>query len=143
MLAILYMFYLLGVFRPTENFSLIWRRHHYMWKTANFDLHLCSALIVIEQWGSLANQTYCDMGHSFIIVISDNPWHSLLLPSVWQWSCHYLFNDVGLSRLGFEHPTSRFRFRSYPRCHLRGAILYVTMLLTNVSPAWWSSLISK
>ena len=26
-----------------------------------------------------------------MMVISDDPWHSHLLPSVWQWSCHYLF----------------------------------------------------
>ena len=31
--------------------SLIWRRHHYWWKAANFDLNVCSALIAIEQWG--------------------------------------------------------------------------------------------
>ena len=34
---------------PVKNFSLIWRRHHYRWRAANFDL--CSALMVIEQWG--------------------------------------------------------------------------------------------
>ena len=32
-----------------ENFSLIWRRHHCRWRAAHFDL--CSALLVIEQWG--------------------------------------------------------------------------------------------
>ena len=37
------------VFVPLENFSLIWRRHHCRWRAANFDL--CSALVVIEQWG--------------------------------------------------------------------------------------------
>ena len=40
--------------------------------------------------GSLACHTYCDTGHSFIMVISEDPWHSHLLPSVKQWSCHYL-----------------------------------------------------
>ena len=34
---------------PLENFSFIWRRHHYRWKAANFDL--CSALMAIVQWG--------------------------------------------------------------------------------------------
>ena len=33
---------------PLENFSLIWRRHHYRWRAANFDL--CSARVAIEQW---------------------------------------------------------------------------------------------
>ena len=36
-------------FVPLENFSLIWRCHHYWWTAANFDL--CWALMAIEQWG--------------------------------------------------------------------------------------------
>ena len=60
--------------------------------------------------GSIACLTYCDTGHSFLMVISEDPWHSHLLPSVWQWGCHYLFFfDLGLSRLGFEHPIFRLR----------------------------------
>ena len=35
------------IFVQLENFSLIWRRHHYRWRAANFDL--CSALMAIEQ----------------------------------------------------------------------------------------------
>ena len=31
-----------------QNFSRMWRRHHYRRRAANFDL--CSALIVIDQW---------------------------------------------------------------------------------------------
>ena len=41
--------------------------------------------------GSFACHTYCDTGLRFIMVISEDPWHSHLLPSLWQWSCHYLF----------------------------------------------------
>ena len=41
--------------------------------------------------GSLACQTHWDTGHPFVMVISEDPWHSDLMPSVWQWSCHYLF----------------------------------------------------
>ena len=37
---------------PLENFSLIWRPHHYRWRASNFDL--CSALMAIEQWGFLS-----------------------------------------------------------------------------------------
>ena len=32
--------------------------------------------------GSLACHIYCDTGHPFIMVISEDPWHSPLLPSV-------------------------------------------------------------
>ena len=41
--------------------------------------------------GSLAFHAYCDTGHPFKMVISEDPWHSHLLPSVWHWSCRYLF----------------------------------------------------
>ena len=61
---------------------------HYRWRAGNF--YLCSALMPTEQWGSIAWHTYCDTGHLFIMVISEDPWHSHLLPSVWRWSCHYL-----------------------------------------------------
>ena len=37
------------LFVPHENFSLIWRRHHYRWRAANFDLYL--VFMAIEQWG--------------------------------------------------------------------------------------------
>ena len=46
--------------------------------------------------GSFACPTNSDTGHNFIMVISEDPWHSHLLPNVWQWSCQYLFNDLGL-----------------------------------------------
>ena len=36
--------------------------------------------------GSLACHTYCNTGHPFIMVISEDPWHSHILPNV-----HYLF----------------------------------------------------
>ena len=53
--------------------------------------------------GSLICHTHCDTGLPFIMVISEDPWHSHLLPSVWQWSCHYLFfYDLGLLRPGIE-----------------------------------------
>ena len=37
------------VYRPTLDFSLIWRNHHCRWRAVNF--HLCSAFMAIEQWG--------------------------------------------------------------------------------------------
>ena len=33
--------------------------------------------------------SYCDTDQPFIMVISDDPWHSHLLPSVWQWSLSF------------------------------------------------------
>ena len=47
------------------------------------------------------------------------PMMTHLMPSIWQWSCHYTcFNDLDLSQLRFEHPTSRLQGKgSNPLCH--------------------------
>ena len=80
---------LFGVFRPTREFFT-----HMETSPAGeglqiftFDRHSWP----LSSEGSLTCHTYCDTGHPFIMVISEDPWHSHLLPSVWQWSCHYLF----------------------------------------------------
>ena len=60
--------------------------------------------------GSLTYNTYCDTGHPFIMVISDreNPWHSHLYCRAFRsgalTTCFY---DLGLSQMGFKHPTFR------------------------------------
>ena len=53
---------------------------------------LCSALRPLSSEGSLACHTYFATGHPFIMVISKDPWHSHLIPSVWQWGCLNLFS---------------------------------------------------
>ena len=85
---------------PLNNFSLIWRHHHCRWRTAIFDL--CSTSWTLSSEDSLACHTDFDTGHSFIMVIFEDPWHWHLhvLPSVQQWTVIPL-----LSRLGFKHPT--------------------------------------
>ena len=62
---------LFGVFRPTRDFSLLWRCHHCRRRAANFDL--CSALMDLSNEGSVACHTYCDTGQPFIMVISEDP----------------------------------------------------------------------
>ena len=47
-----FLFVCFGFIVPLEKFSLLWRRHHYRWTAANFDL--CLALMAIEHWGSLS-----------------------------------------------------------------------------------------
>ena len=76
------MFVCLGVFVPLENFSLIWRRRHYLWRTTNFDLY--SAVITIEQWGFFSVPHLLWHGPTNIMVISEDLWHSHLLPIVWR-----------------------------------------------------------
>ena len=53
--------------------------------------------------GSLACHTYWDTGHPLIMVISEEPWHSYLLPSVKQWGCHYLFLQLSVAA-GIQTP---------------------------------------
>ena len=72
----------------------------------NFSLHYEDVIIACERlqiliyalhswplriYGSLACHTYCETGHSYLMVISEDPWHSHLSLSVLQWSCRYLF----------------------------------------------------
>ena len=59
-----------------KNFSLIWRRHHYQWRAANFDL--CSAHMAIKQWG------FFSVPHLLwnIMTIFKYLWHSLMLLSI-------------------------------------------------------------
>ena len=45
-----------GIYRPTWNISLIWRRHHCRWRAANVDL--CSTIITIEQWWFFVSLTH-------------------------------------------------------------------------------------
>ena len=72
--------------------------------------------------GTLACHTYYyNTGHPFIMVISEDPWHSQLLPS--SGAVTTCFYDVGLLRQGFENPTFRFRDeRSNPLRHRHGCI---------------------
>ena len=83
------LFVWLKVFRPIEEFfnhnktSPLSVKRYKFWPI--IDTHDHWAVSV------LACHTYCDMRYPFIIVIYEDPWHSYLVPSVWQWSCHYLF----------------------------------------------------
>ena len=98
-------FVCLEFFCHLDNFSLIWRRHHCRWRAANCDL--CPALMTIDGESSLAYHSYCDTGYHFIMVISRNI-HTYCR-AFGNGAVPTCFNDLGLSRLGFEHPTFRLR----------------------------------
>ena len=95
-------FVCLEFFVPLENFSLILRRHHCRWRAAN--LILTYELMTIEQWGFFSVPHLLWHWHPFIMVISEDPWHSLLMPSVWQLSCHYLFLRLRSFAAGIPTP---------------------------------------
>ena len=102
------LFVCLGGFDPLKKFSLVWRRHHYRWKTEKFDF--CPALMAIEQWG------FCSAAHIL--------WHPFILfisncRAFGSGDVTTRFNDLGLSQLRFEHPTFRMRgdCSNWPRHH--------------------------
>ena len=59
--------------------------------------------------GLLTCHIHCDTGLPFIMVISEDLWHSYLLSSVLQWSCHYLFFRLRSVSTGDRIPISRMR----------------------------------
>ena len=67
-------------FVPLEIFQLIWRRNHYgeRLQTLNYTQHSWP----LSSEVSFACHTYGDTWHPFIMFISENLWHSHLLPSV-------------------------------------------------------------
>ena len=75
-------YFVLGFFFVTWRHT--WRHIHYWWRASK--CYLYSALMAIEQWGFLSVPTCYD--------------------SVAVTTCFY---DLGLSRLGFGHPTFRMQ----------------------------------
>ena len=63
--------------------------------------------------GSLTRHIHCDTGLPFIMVISQDTWHSHLLLSVWQWSCHYLFLRLRSVATGDRTPIPNARRTLY------------------------------
>ena len=88
------LFFCLRFFALLEKFALIWRRHHYRWRAATFDLY--SAVMVIGQRGFFSVATYCDAVHpsprtrdihTFAKRSPDlmtNDWDSNTQPSAWE-----------------------------------------------------------
>ena len=83
------LFICLFVYVQLENFSLKWRRQYDRWRAAN--LTYSRHLWPLNSGGSLACYSHCDTGHPFIMVFSEDKWHSSLLPRVKHGSCNYLF----------------------------------------------------
>ena len=59
-------FCLCGALRPTGEFSLMWRRHHYRGEGLQI-LTYARHLLPLSSNGSLACHTYYDTGHPFIM----------------------------------------------------------------------------
>ena len=78
---------LIRVFRTTR--ELFTYFHHYLWRATDFDLY--SALMAIEKWRSFNVPHLLWHGPTLYNSHLWGPVTLTPLPSVWQWSCHYLF----------------------------------------------------
>ena len=88
-----------GVFSTLQNMSFIWRNHNYWWRASN--LYLYSALMAIEQWGSLALPT---VTRNFRLLWSSPRTRDSNLSRVFRSNAlTTCLNDLCLSRPGFEH----------------------------------------
>ena len=89
-------------------------------KATNFDL--CSALMAIEQWG------FFSMPHILWPVNNGHlRGHSHIFQSVLHEAAFTWFNDLGLSRVGFEHPSLRLPGEHSNRLrHRRANRRYIT-----------------
>ena len=72
-----------------ENFSFIWRRHHYRWRASNFDLYM--ALMAIEQWGFFSVPHILWHGTSRIFFWGGVPFWIFL---IFHWALGTFFNSV-------------------------------------------------
>ena len=99
------LFVCLLFFVPLENFSLIWRSHHCRWRAANFDL--CSALMAIEQWGFFSVPYLLWHGASVYNGRLRVPVTNTFCRAFSSGAVTTCLYDLGLSWLGFEHPTFR------------------------------------
>ena len=81
--------------------------------------------------GSWTCHTYCDMGQPIIMAISKNPWSG---------AATTYFNKIGLSWLGFQHPTYSLRGKHSNRLrHHRGCVnsttVHVNVHITQIGIA--------
>ena len=108
-----YLFVCLWFYIQIENFSFISKSHHYWLRAENFDL--CSALMTIEQWGFFSVPHILWHGAS---VYSDNFWGlydtHICCQAFDSRTVTTCFYDLGLSRLGFQHPSFRMRGKRSP-----------------------------
>ena len=97
---------------------------HHIWFLLYFFLNKKTMFVLVRKDRDKINQML-HQSNIFVVVLNnviyEDQWHSHLMLSLWQLSCHYLF----LSRLGIEQLTFRLRGeRSNPLCHHDGLYTY-------------------
>ena len=112
----LFFFCLFGVLRPFWEFFTHIETPQVLVKGFKF-LTYSKHLWLLSSEGSLTCPIYCNTEHLFIIIISEDPWHSHLLPNFWQWNCHYLFLQLRSVEAKIRTPNRRQGEHSYWLCH--------------------------
>ena len=100
-----FFFVCLGFFAPQSRIFNSYRDVPLPVKGYNFLFTYTRHSWPLSSEGSFTYHTYCDTGQPFIMVISEDPWHSHLLPSVWKRSCHCMCKrlmSVPTSQPGIE-----------------------------------------
>ena len=112
--------------------SIMWRRHHCLSSVTNFDL--CSTIMAIEIWGFFSvphllwhGATLYNGHHRGMTRIRDpNPYCQAFECGAAVTNCFY---DLGLSRLGFELPTSACEANALTACATDAAFIVVSRAL--------------
>ena len=81
-------------------------------------------------WGLFSMQHLLWYRTSLIMVISEYTWHSHLVPSVWQWSCHYLFYDLVCSGLDTNTQPSACEVNALTDCITAAVAVFVHVTST-------------
>ena len=106
-----------GVFRPTREFFTHTETSPFQWRASNFDQ--CKAPMAIEQWEFFRCHIYCDTGHPFIMVISEDPWHSRLLRAFGSGDVTICFYEWGNRTLYLPHARRTLKPTAPPRRSIR------------------------
>ena len=110
--------WLYGVYRPTREF-LSYGDVNIAGEGLQI-LTYARALWLLSSEGSLTCHTHCNSGLPFKMVTSEDPLHSHLVSSVWQWTWAVAtwFYDLGLSQPGIE-PDLPHERRTPPRRYIK------------------------
>ena len=112
-------------FAPLENFSLIWRGHHWRCRATNFDP--CSALMAIEQWGLFSVPHL--LWHRASVCYGHLWWRVTLMPNAVRLAVELSLPVLKL--LGFKQPFFYLSGkRSNPLRHCCG--LYILWSKINI-----------
>ena len=86
--------------------------------------------------GSLACHIYCDTGQPFIMVISEDPWHSQLLPNFWSsgafTTCFYFLGHKIVALIATDLLFSPFRKTESLSVKVHVKVLISTFVTTQI-----------